>query len=210
MDRRDFLKTSVFATAGIFAATSAIKAITKEAGNTQFSIEAIVSDADKAGTLIERFIKNNIQTKYIIKYSEYPYLNSTNGDILFILDNSLIDIVNPSNKMAEDLAEIRKSLSLPENIENPIRIRVYTENSAPLKKVFVAQKGKVISELPIGKNDEYTYYGKSGKLILKANDNKFAVKTSECKHQICSKMGSIKKAGDYIACIPNEIQIFSE
>lgn len=210
MDRRDFLKTSVFATAGIFAATSGIKAITKEVNNTQFSIEAIVSDADKAGTLIERFIKNNIQTKYTIKYSEYPYLSPTNGDIVFILDNKLVDIVNPSNKMAEDLAETRKSLSLPEYIENPVRIRVYTENSSPLNKVFVAQKGKVISELPVGKNDEYTYYGKSGKLILKASDNKFSVKTSECKHQICSKMGGIKKAGDYIACIPNEIQIFSE
>jgi len=202
---------SGFATAGLFVASSAIKSLAKESiSETQFSIEAFVNDSDKAVARIERFIKNNIKTKYTIKYSEYPYSTATNGDIVFILNNNLVDIINPKDTIAYEVAEIRKSLSLPGYIENPIRIRVYTENTAPLSKVFVAQKGKVISELSVGKNDEYTYYGKSGKLILEANENKFAVKTSECKHQICSRMGKVEKAGDYIACIPNEIQIFSE
>lgn len=211
MDRRDFLKISGFATAGLFVASSAIKSFAKESlSDTQFSIEAFVTDSDKAIARIERFIKNNIKTKYTIKYSEYPYSSATNGDIVFVLNNNLVDIINPKDTLAYEVSEIRKALSLPGYIENPIRIRVYTENTAPLKKVFVAQKGKVISELPVGKNEEYTYYGKSGKLVLKSSDNKFAVKASECKHQICSRMGSVEKAGDYIACIPNEIQIFSE
>lgn len=213
MDRRDFLKISGFATAGLFVASSAIKSFAKataSVSDTQFSIEAFVTDSDKAVARIERFIKNNIKTKYTIKYSEYPYSNATNGDIVFILNNNLVDITNPKDTLAYEISDIRKSLSLPGYIESPIRIRVYTENSSPLKKLFVAQKGKVISELPLGKNEEYTYYGKSGKLVLKASDNKFEVKTSECKHQICSRMGKVEKAGDYITCIPNEIQIFSE
>ncbi len=210
MDRRNFLKTSVFATAGMFAATSAIRAITKEVNDIQFSIEAIVSDADKASAMIESFIKKNIQTKYTIKYSEYPYSNSTIGDIVFIHNNNLVDIINPKYKLASEVSEIRKSLSLPNYIDNPVRIRVYTDNSGPLKKVFVAQKGKIISTLPLNKNEEHTYFGKSGKMVIKANDNKFEVISSECKHQICSKMRRIEKPGDYIACIPNAIQIFSE
>jgi hypothetical protein len=211
MDRRDFLKISGFATAGLFLASSSIKSIAKESiSDTQFSIDAFVSDSDKAAAMIERFIKSNIKTKYTIKYSEYPYSSATNGDIVFILNNILVDIVNPKDQLAYEISEIRKSLSLPGYIENPVRIRVYTENSSPLKKVFVSQKGKIISELPTDRNEEYTYYGKSGKIVLKANDNKFSVKTSECKHQICSRMGKIEKGGDYIACIPNEIQIFSE
>lgn len=211
MDRRDFLKISGFATAGLFIASSAIKLLAKESiSDTQFSIEAFVTDSDKALARIERFINNNIKTKYTIKYSEYPYSEPTNGDVVFVLNNNLVDIINPKDTLAYEVSEIRKSLSLPGYIENPIRIKVYTENSAPLRKVFVAQKGKVISELQINGNKEYTYYGKSGKLLIKSNENKFGVIESECKHQICTRMKSIEKAGDYIACIPNEIQIFSE
>lgn len=210
MDRRDFLKISGFAAAGLIAASS-IRSFAKGTENDiQFSIEAFVSDADKAVSRIERFIKNNIRTSHTIRYSEYPYSAAVNGDIVFILNNRLVDVVNPKDALAYEISEIRRTLSLPEYIENPVRIRVYTENSAPLKKVFVARQGKVISELPLNSNEEYTYFGKSGKLVLKSNDNTFSVKSSECKHQICSRMGKVEKAGDYIACIPNEIQIFSE
>jgi len=221
MDRRDFLKISGFAAAGLFAATSAIKSLAKETiskGTTakgvfsdmQFSIEALVSDSGRASSLIENFIKNNIETKYTIKYSEYPFSSGVMGDMVFIHNNNLVDLVHPKYTLASEAAEIRKSLSLPGYIENPVRIRFYTDNTGPLRKVFVAQSGKVISTLPMNKDEEYTYHVKSGKLTIKSSDNNFSVIKSECKHQICSRMGKIEKPGDYIACIPNEIQIFSE
>jgi len=221
MDRRDFLKISGFATAGLFVASSAIKSLAKETikkgtiakgavNDMQFSIEALVNDSEKAAAKIENFIKNNINTKYTIKYSELPFSSGTMGDMVFIHNNNLVDLIHPKYTLASELADIRKSLSLPNYIENPVRIRFYTDNSGPLKKVFVAQKGKVISTLPLNKDEEYTYYGKSGKLVVKSTDSNFAVIKSECKHQICSRMGKIEKPGDYIACIPNEIQIFSE
>jgi hypothetical protein len=226
MDRRDFLKITGFTAAGLFVASSALKSLAKETiaketikkgtiakgafSDMQFSIEALVNDSEKAAAKIENFIKNNINTKYTIKYSELPFSSGTMGDIVFIHNNNLVDLIHPKYTLASELAEIRKSLALPNYIENPVRIRFYTDNTGPLKKVFVAQKGKVISTLPLNKDEEYTYYGKSGKLVVKSADSNFAVIKSECKHQICSRMGRIEKPGDYIACIPNEIQIFSE
>jgi hypothetical protein len=216
MDRRDFLKISGFATTGLFVASSAIKSLAKGTAakggvsDIQFSIEALVSDSEKATAKIENFIKNNINTKYTIKYSELPFSSGAMGDMVFIHNNNLVDLIHPKYTLASELADIRKSLSLPNYIENPVRIRFYTDNQGPLKKVFVAQSGKVISTLPLNKDEEYTFYGRSGKLVVKSTDSNFAVIRSECKHQICSKMGKIEKPGDYIACIPNEIQIFSE
>jgi hypothetical protein len=99
---------------------------------------------------------------------------------------------------------------LPANIKNPVRIRLYKNNGESAKKLFVTQKGKIISSINCDKDDSYTYHGNSGKLILTVNKGVASIAEAECRHQICKKMSGIKKAGEYITCIPNELHIFAE
>jgi len=59
-------------------------------------------------------------------------------------------------------------------------------------------------------DDSYTYHGKSGKVVIKVTSGVTSITESDVSTWFVKKMNSIKKAGDYITCIPNELHIFAE
>lgn len=213
MNRRNFLKLTGLVTAAgaltTFNSVSAFSKVLKNAGDN-FSIEAIVKDSDYASSLLEEFVKSGNLFSGIIKYSEYPITGEVLGDLVFIKNNNLIDYTKSYDDISIQLQQIRRKLALPSKLDNPVRIRMYRNNGETAKKIFVAQKGEIISNINPDINGSYTYRGKSGKIILSVNNGITSVTGAECKHRICKKMNGIKKAGDYITCIPNELHIFAE
>lgn len=213
MKRRNFLKLSglVLAT-GALTSFKSVNAFSKVFKNDfeNFSLEAIVKDSDYAMRLLEEFARSGKLYNGLIKYSEYPVIGEVIGDLIFVKNNKLIDYTKSNDDTSTALQEIRNKLNLPSKLQNPVRIRLYRCEDSEAKKLYVVQRGNIISYINPAIDSTYTFRGKSGKLVLNVNDGKTNVIEAECKHQICKKMNSIKKAGEYITCIPNELHIFAE
>jgi hypothetical protein len=210
MERREFLKGAGMILAAGMLIPKVAKSMLSLSTGDDFSLEVITDNSDYAVKLLENFIKEGNMGKGIFKYSEFPVLNYLMGDLIFVKGNELIDYTYADDDISKNLREIRNKLNLPNILSNPVRIRLYRNSGGKTGNIVVTQNGKIISKLDSGKNDEYIYYGKSGKLILNVNNNTAKVKDTECKHKICKQMNSINKPGDYITCIPNGLHIFAE
>jgi hypothetical protein len=212
MDRRDFLKASgLFLAAGMIIPKVAKSMLSNRVISSEnFSLEVITGNTDLAVRLLEEFATDGELGKGSINYSEYPISGDVMGDLIFVQGNELVDYTNSYDDVSLKLKEIRNKLSLPMILPNPVRLRLYRNSGSTIKKIMVAQKGKIISRIEPEDTGFYTLHGKSGKLILDVKNNYARVKDAECKHKICKQMSSIKKPGDYITCIPNELHIFAE
>jgi hypothetical protein len=212
MDRRDFLKgAGVFLAAGMIIPKVAKSMLSKNInGNDNFSLEVITGNEGLAVNLLEEFAKNGGFGLSSMNYSEYPVTGNVMGDLIFVKGNELDDYTYADDDVSRQLREIRNKLNLPMMLDNPVRIRLYRNSGSTVKKIMVAQKGKIISRIAPEDNGLYALRGKSGKLILDIKNGSASVKETECKHKICKQMSSIKKPGDYITCIPNELHIFAE
>lgn len=212
MDRRNFLKAAgIFAAAGMVlpkAAKSMLAGVPAEGEN--FSLEVITGNADLAVQMLEEFAKSGMLGSGSINYSEYPVSGNVMGDLIFVKDNNLVDYTRSFDDTGLKLREIRDKLSLPGLLTNPVRVRLYRNNGSEVKKIIVAQKGSIISKLTPGNSGLYTFNGKSGKMVIDVEGSSVKVKETECRHKICKQMSSIRKPGDYITCIPNELHIFAE
>lgn len=212
MDRRNFLKAAgFFAAAGLVipkAAKSMLAGFPAESEN--FSLEVITGNPDLAVQMLEEFAKDGMLGSGSINYSEYPIAGKVMGDLIFVKNNILVDYTRSFDDTGLKLREIRDKLSLPGILTNPVRVRLYRNDGSDVKNIIVAQKGNIISKFTPGKAGLYTFSGKTGKMILDVDGSSVKVKDTECKHKICKKMSSIKKPGDYITCIPNELHIFAE
>lgn len=214
MDRRDFLKaSSIFIAAGAIlpgVAKSMISSVRLPGDAENFSLEVITGNTDLAVKLLEDFIKAGNLGSGNFNYSEYPVSDYVMGDLVYVRDNNLIDYTKLTDDVSGELREIRKKLSLPSIVSNPVRLRLYRNTGKEVKRIMVAQKGKIISRIGSDESNLYTFQGNSGKLVLDVKNGTAKIKEVSCKHQICKQMNSIKKPGDYITCIPNELQIFAE
>jgi len=216
MKRRDFLKfSSIFAAAGMVLPSAAKSMFSKTAkllnvNSDSFSLEVITDRSDYATGLLEQFAKEGGFTGNL-SYSEFPVAGSVMGDLVFVRNNTLLDYTKSADEFALKLREMRKKLNLPSMIENPVRLRLFRNSGSTAKDIIVAQKGRIIARIDPDENNRfYSYRGNAGKFILNVSNGTAKVSESECRHKICKQMSSINKQGDYIACIPNEIQIFAE
>ena len=213
MKRRNFLKLSGLVVAsGAMTSFKSVNAFSKVLKNStdNFSLEAVVKDSDSALKLLEEFAKSGKLYDGLIKYSEYPITGEAIGDLIYVKENKLVDYTKSFDDTSTALREIRSKLGLPAKLYNPVKIRLYRNDGGAAKKLYVVQRGNIIDSISPSVNLTTSYYGKNGKFILKVNDGVTSVTETECRHQICKKMKSIKNAGDYITCIPNELHVFAE
>jgi hypothetical protein len=216
MNRRNFIKTgtlllSVSAIAKI-SSFGSTKLFAMESEKDDFSIELITDNGEKAIPEIEKLIKENIFTNGIVKYSEYEMTGTQKGDIVYFKNGKLINYKNDSDKLSQKIKEISNDLNLPKIIENPQKIRFYTQSIySNATKYIVIHNGTIIEELkPTIPTRTYNITGSIGNMNIRTRDNKLRVRESSCQHKTCVKSGSIAKSGEYIVCIPNEIVIMAE
>ncbi len=216
MNRRNFIKTgtlllsipalaklSGFGSSKLFAMGTNVK---------DFSIEIITDKSDKAISLFETLIKQNFTSNGIIKYSEYEMTGSQNSDIVYFNDGKLINYKTGGDKISQKIKSISNDLNCPDIVENPRKIRFYTQsNISSATKFLVIHNGTVIEEIkPAISFRSINIKGTQGNLSVICKDNKLSVTDSSCRHKTCVKSGSISRAGEYLVCIPNEIVIMAE
>ena len=211
MNRRDFLKVSGVAIAAGTVLPSIVKAgLLTSVTEDNFSLEVITDQPEKASALLERFAKNGSLGTGNLSYAEYPIAESVVGDIVFVKNGKLFDLINSSSDLANGLKDIRKELKLPSLISNPVRVRMFRKSEGKAKEIFVMRKGEIIGKFDPNSFGTFDVTGRSGNTKISFSENGVRVLDSECKHKICAKMRAITKSGDFITCIPNQLHIFAE
>lgn len=216
MNRRNFLKAGTF-----FLSATALTKISGfghsqlfklDSNIKDFSIELITGDSDKAVLLIENLIKENLVNMRIVKYSEFEIEGKQKGDIVFFNNGKLVNYKESDDVISKQIKEISIDLNLPKVIENPKKIRFYSQRTnADAERFLVIHKGTVIDEIkPTYAGNVRKVNGTAGNVSINIQNKKLRVTESSCLHKTCIKTNPISKAGDYIVCIPNELVIMAE
>ncbi len=217
MKRREFLKKSTLViSSATFAAASGISINNLFAKNgnihRNFSFEIITDKPSEALRISQEFFRRNSFDEGIIKYSEYKLNGEMTGDIVFVNNGKLINYKTGNDDLTKDIRNIAQSLSLPDKLYDPVRLRFsLSESRSRAKKFLVFHKNILIKTLESGTgNSDLIINGSKGNLILRLKNTEAEVINSSCKHKTCVNSGSIGYAGESIVCIPNEILILCE
>jgi hypothetical protein len=71
----------------------------------------------------------------------------------------------------------------------------------------VEVSGKKVAELKLNHENYITIRGKLGAVLIGIDGSGIRILESKCPNKLCKKMGAVNKAGEWIACIPNELVI---
>jgi len=211
MKRRDFLKTGSLA---VTAAAAGALPLSKVYSKTQnsFSLEIVTDKEVKAIKLIEEFIHVQGLNSDTIKYSEYRLGKAESGDIVLFRNSKLVNYKEGTDKISEGLKTIASELELPGIIDDPVRLRFYTDNDGePAKHFLVFLNDVLINKIEASTDNlNLKINGTMGKLVLNISGRKARVAQSSCNHKNCVNSGSISLANENIVCIPNNIVIIAE
>lgn len=211
MNRRDFIKASSMIVAGGSLIPASLKSASgKSDFEENFSLEVITDKADKASLLLESFAKYGNLGNSGIKFAEYPVGGDVIGDLVLVKSGRLFDFINSTDEMSAGLKEIRSSLGLPSLISNPVRLRLFRNEGQNAGKIFIMRNGLIIKHLDPQSYGNFKIEGKSGMTIISVQKTGVSISDSECKYKICKQMKPIRRSGEYITCIPNELHIFAE
>lgn len=213
MKRRDFFKVgSLAVTAAAIGTLPLEKVYSKTGSKNNFSLEIITDKQVKAIKLIEEFIRAHGLNSDIIKYSEYKLGKPESGDIILFRNSKLINYKKETGSICDSLRVIASELELPRIINDPVRIRFYTENDGETPKHFLVFHNDILINKIDASADNLNLKisGTRGDLTLNINGKKARVVQSSCTHQNCVNTGSISLANESIVCIPNNVVIIAE
>jgi len=213
MDRRDFLKY----TSLILPATAAMGIIDPFAKmvyaagrkNDPFSLSVITDKPSEAVHIIEQAIKHSEFRNRTLQFTEYRLEGRHVGDIAYVKSQSLIDYRKGKDEFSLLLGESANSLSLPKIFDDPVLLRFSSQqNSLKPDGVNIFRGDVLINRMSLESNKEkYRIEGLKGYVDIRIKDNSVKIISASCKHKTCMNMEAIKKPGDNLVCIPNQINI---
>ncbi|MFQ5824686.1 MAG: NusG domain II-containing protein [bacterium] len=213
MDRRNFIKQCTLIVSG-FTVSKGVTLLpnslfAKDIALSNFSLNLITNNPDKAVLKVEDLIKNSNLKHKNVKFMDYTISGNHIGDIVLIRDNNLIDFRVANDELSKNVLEISKELGFPKNLENPVFMKFFTEN--PLltpKYIKVFHENILIKQFEMDADiDSYAIKGSKGYVTISIKNKNVNVISSSCKHKTCIKMGSINKPGQNLVCIPNQIRV---
>ncbi|WP_298035788.1 NusG domain II-containing protein [uncultured Desulfuromonas sp.] len=74
-------------------------------------------------------------------------------------------------------------------------------------RVVVEQGGKVVYTAPLDEDRTVSLPGPLGKTVLAIRGGAVCVAESPCPLKVCMGMGEVARAGELLACVPNEFLI---
>ncbi len=86
-------------------------------------------------------------------------------------------------------------------------ILIYSCSKRENLKALIYCEDKLILEVPLTEEKEYSVEGKEGKVNIKTYVNAICIKESNCKDKICIHQGKINSSNQTITCLPNRIYI---
>jgi hypothetical protein len=211
MKRRDFFKVGSLAVTAAAIGTLPLDKVYSKS-RSGFSLEIVTDKEVKAIKLIEEFLRANKMGTETIKFSEYRLGSAESGDIVLFRNNKLVNYKDDSDTISEGLRIIASQLELPRVIDEPVRLRFYSDNEGEAAKHFlVFHNDMLVNKIDASEDSlNLKISGTKGDLMLNISGRKARVLKSSCTHKNCVNTGSISLANESIVCIPNNIVIIAE
>ena len=76
----------------------------------------------------------------------------------------------------------------------------------PLRAIVTVDRAEV-AVLPLDHDGEATVHGRIGDVTLAVRDRTIRVSASTCPQHVCMASGAKGRAGDLIACVPNQLLV---
>lgn len=215
MDRREFLKKGSLYVAGAFIAGTGFfnkKAFAETAGAVNFSIDVVTGSPDAAIRKIDQLIKSSVLKNHRINFTEYQLPGQHIGDIAFVKSNRLIDFYQQTDPFSVALKEAAASLDLPKSYEKPVLLRFFSnDNSGVAKRVNIFRGDILIDQLSIAENRvSHRVSGDKGHVHFSIKDGAVRITSTSCKHKTCMDLGTIRRPGESLVCIPNRLSAVIE
>ncbi len=74
-------------------------------------------------------------------------------------------------------------------------------------KVIIEANGKIVKQLDLSENTEYTYLGNYNNTI-KIENNKVYISNASCPNKVCENSNKISKQGQVLCCLPNKLLVY--
>ena len=216
MKRRDFLQKSALMMAGI--AVSGIgsfyprKLLAADAATEDISLDILTADPDAAIREIEQLIKSAALPQRVVKYQECRLSGVHTGDIALVKNGNLLNFREAGDDFSRQLREISRGLSLPRAVENPFLLRFYSENRPALPgRVSIIRENELVAQLAIAENTAPRRIESArGYVDIAVRDQAVHITAASCKHKTCMNLGAIRRPGERLVCIPNQIAVTIE
>ncbi|TAL70896.1 MAG: hypothetical protein EPN82_00925 [Bacteroidetes bacterium] len=214
MNRRQFVEGSIFAAGGMVATGRLLAKNSNKINSTNLytnkntiDLELLCDDSGIAFDSISSFLKLlNVSN---VKIEEHQLIGDYIGDVVFIYNNCLVNYKSDNTKHGHIIRNISETLKLPRKIKNPTLIKAISVNKDSFPKyVNVFSDNKITERYKISEEKKDIHIkAEKGELVFSITNNSVFATHSSCKHKNCIHTGAIRKAGQNIICIPNNIRI---
>ena len=84
---------------------------------------------------------------------------------------------------------------------------LYLGGGAQGERVVVERGGRILFTAPLGEDRTVSLPGSLGETVLSVHDGRASIVSSPCPLKICMGMGEVSRAGELLACVPNELLV---
>jgi hypothetical protein len=75
------------------------------------------------------------------------------------------------------------------------------------ERVVVERGGRILFTAPLDEDRTVSLPGSLGETVLSVHDGRACIVSSPCPLKICMGMGEVSRAGELLACVPNELLV---
>ena len=213
MKRRDFIKQISFITSGLVLSNSLPlflrKAVAGEASRSPFQLSIVTDRPDEVLAKLENLLQSQVLPRSSLKYAEYTLPGEHLSDMALIAGGRLINFYRPQDDLTRGLMEIAHQFGMPRRVENPVLMQFSQDTvDAQPEKLQVFVRNQLVEEIRFDDHRDYfRVAGIRGFVALSVRQGKASIVESSCRHKTCMKMGAIRRPGQNLICIPNQVRV---
>ncbi|MCZ6821208.1 MAG: NusG domain II-containing protein [Calditrichaeota bacterium] len=211
MDRRTFLRqmAAVAAGATLTRPFGAARALANVREIEDFSLSIITDEPDKTMAAVENLLQYSGLKPGNLRFDEVILPGVHMADIVLLSHNRLVNYKAQETSLARGVYELAQKLELPRQLDNPVWMNISAgQGPSQGQTANIYQKNALVGQIELTKDrHNIAVAGKRGEMVFAIRAGRVEVEHASCKHKTCVKMGGIRKPGQHIVCIPNEIRV---
>ena len=208
MKRRDFLTKGALAFGGALAGVQVFPRIEK-ARKAFFSLDVVTAAPDRAIDAVQSLIESSLLGNNTLRFEEHQLLGSHIGDIAFVRGSSLVDFRRSGDALSTRLTRIAHALGLPKQVEDPVLLQFASSGENSVAQELHIYFGDILAERrSLHQNlESHRIENDRGSVDLTISNGTARITAASCKHKTCMKMGTLRRAGQSLVCIPSQIRV---